>query len=454
MKQHHRNARSCLAGLAAAAILLSVATTLACSSSASVRAPFPVTPSPDQPSRSPVVFVPGVTGNSLRNERTDRLLWGSTRALFFPRDGGRSLVLPLDGGEDFVRAEGPLLHMRVLFWHREVYRPLAHLMATAGYRQGNLEEPKAGDGFFFFVYDWRHDTLSAVRRLATQLEGLRRARREERLVVTLMCQSNAARICRYYAKYGVSTPAEIAAGTALPPSITVDKLILVGTSNGGALRILHELNRGRVYVPILGRTWLPESLFTLRSLYEDLPTYTEDLFFDESGRRLDVDLFDVANWERYGWSVFADAVRKRLQRPSRSQLFADEATRRSFIASQLERAATLNRLLQNDPSTPLRTRYYLLAAQAFETPARALLRRGEKGWETHFADDRAVRREPELYALAVEAGDGHATAASQTCLSPGERQALVENPLSLGGGHFEVLLEPAAEEKILQYLSQ
>ena len=63
-----------------------------------------------------------------------------------------------------------------------------------------------------------------------------------------MCQSNGERICRYLAKYGAATLEEAEAGRTAPlPGIAIEKVLLVGTSNAGSLRILRELNRGRSY---------------------------------------------------------------------------------------------------------------------------------------------------------------------------------------------------------------
>ena len=90
------------------------------------------------------------------------------------------------------------------------------------------------------------------------------------------------------------------------------KLILVGSSNGGGLRILRELDRGRNYISLIGRRWHPETLFTFPAIYQDLPVYRRDLFLDADGRELEIDLFDAESWRRHGWSVFSRAARRRL----------------------------------------------------------------------------------------------------------------------------------------------
>jgi hypothetical protein len=70
-----------------------------------------------------------------------------------------------------------------------------------------------------------------------------------------------------------------------------------------------------------------------------------------------------------------------------------------------------------------------------------------------FPDERRVRRDPILSALATDPGDGHATLDSQQWLSPGEHAALARPPVYVrGGGHFELILAPAAQRYLLEFL--
>ena len=41
----------------------------------------------------PVIVVPGITGTRLRDGESGKLVWGSARNVFFPRDGGYRLAL-------------------------------------------------------------------------------------------------------------------------------------------------------------------------------------------------------------------------------------------------------------------------------------------------------------------------------------------------------------------------
>lgn len=414
----------------------------------------------ERPSRTPVVLVPGITGSVLRERESGRVLWGRARNLFGPRDGGYSLTRPVDGPADDgdpIEASGPVMAIRLLGLFRyEIYAPLARLLEANGYRMGDLDDPGADETFFIFPYDWRYGNVEASRKLAEALERLRRARGDDLLRVDFICQSNAGRIVRYFLKYGGATLEDAEAGLARPPQhVRAAKLILIGADNGGALDSLRTLNRGRTYLPLLGRRILPEVVFTFESVFETLPAYGPDWFFDGSGRSLDVDLFDAESWRRYGWSVFDPAVRRRLDRRARADLFGDEEARARLLARSLDRTRRIQLLLHSDVPGFERVRYYFVQNAYRPTAQRAMLTRAAGGgWETRFDDDKAVREHPYLFSLATTAGDGYATLDSQAWISPQERAALARPPVYVAERHRELIRHPATQRWILEFLAE
>jgi hypothetical protein len=411
-------------------LLLLAGTLLSCS----VHREPVLAPLRDSPERSPVVLIPGITGSQLREPSSGRVVWGRGRNLLFPRDGGAEVALPFDTAarqEQGLEPFAPLLEIKLFgIYSKEIYAPIVRLMEKNGYRHE--------DDFFIFNYDWRYGAVRAAHELLARLEELRLARSEPKLRVTLICQSNAALIGRYLAKYGGATIPEAEAGlSGLPPTIEVDKILLIGTSNGGSMRVLRELLRGRRYVRWIGRRILPETLFTFESLLESLPVYREDLFFDGEGKSLDVDLFDAENWKKYGWSSHSDGAPAEL-----------------YLKAMLDRTKRLQRLLVSDPAGFVPPRYYSVQNSYRESPERAMLVRGEDGWHTYFEDDKPVRRDPYLLSLAASPGDGHATVESQNWLSPMESGALAHPPFYIEGGHFEIILSPATMQRTLQFLAE
>jgi hypothetical protein len=420
--------------------------------------------------RATLVFVPGVTGSRLENAE-GRQLWGPGRRLLWPRDRGHEIALPLTAIDDGVRATDVLEAIRLAGITKEVYRPLARALEEAGYHRGDWQRPTPEADLYFFAYDWRRDNTTVAMALHELLERIAVTRNQPH--VDLACQSNAARICRYLAKYGGSRLDEAESGAPVERSYVVDKVVLIGASNGGSLRQLHELDRGRRYLPVLGRYLSPETLFTIRPLFSDLPTYTNDLFVDQSGETVEVDLFDADTWIRYDWTVFSPKIERKLARffaRHPDSRFGNRETRVEYLRDRLAIALREQRLLEADAPDFGTPRYYLLANRTAATAHRAVLverskrqalgkdgapRRGQarrkKRWKTLFADDRRVRRNPRLLALTAGDGDGHATVESQLALSAQER-ATVAAKVWIEGGHFEAIVEPATHRALVEIL--
>jgi len=431
-----------------------------------------------------VILVPGITGSALRMRATGEVVWGEGRDLVFPRDGAYNSALPIDGP---VRLEAfdVLDELRLGPVRKGIYGPLLDFLVEHGYRRGgrgllnDLLTEGGGDSqatLYTFAYDWRRSAVRAAGTLAAALDRLRSERAggraagadEEDLQVDLICQSSGGYVCRWLAKYGGATLEQAEAGEGRPlRGVHIRHMVLVGCANGGALRNLREMDRGRSYIPLIGRSILPEVLFTFPSLYEDLPHVSgpmpmEELFVDGTGQPLpNVDLYDAATWRRFGWSAMDPKVARRIEASGRRDLFGTAEERWAFLARSLDRAEQFQRLLAADPAgyAPAAidserggTRLFLVGNAYTETPKRAVLRRGPNGWETLFAGDRALRKRIYLEALAAGPGDVHATVESMHALSPAERAAVADEPFYIHGGHFEMILEPATHRRILEEL--
>ena len=409
-------------------------------------------------SRVPVIFVPGVTGVELRQAGSAKIVWGRGHNLILPRDRGYATARAIEAGPARSRVEAGevILRLRLAGVVRKpVYQPLVDLLEGNGYRLGDLNDPRREASLYLFGYDWRQSNVESARRLLERLEQVRLARGESRLAITLVCQSNGAHLCRYLTRYGAAPLQEVEDGRGgLPSTLEIRKLVLLGASNGGSIRILRELNRGRQYIRCVGRRWAPETLFTYESLYEDLPAYTEDLFVDETGRPISVDLYDVASWIEYRWSVFAPAVASRLAEDRHPDLFGDATARQAFVERALERSRRFHRLLGRDAGGSLAARYYLVRNDFNPTPARALLVRAEQGWKTFFVGDAELKRYPSVAPRLAAAGDGHATSESQQWLSEAERERLSPRVINVGGTHFEMIHNPEAQRHLLEILAE
>jgi hypothetical protein len=401
--------------------------------------------------------VPGVTGVVLRDVRTGEAAWGTGRNLLGPKDGGYGLALSLlrhDSSLPVLEPVGPIEQIALFGIRKPVYGPIRTLLTGAGYVPGSLESPRPGESLFFFNYDWRRDLTESAGLLRRQLEELRRVRGSGRLEVDLVCQSSGAHLCRYLAKYGGVPLDEATARGGLPVTLAVRRLVLVGSSNGGSLRILRELDRGRRYVPLVGRRMRPEVVFTYPSLFQDLPIYRRDLFLDSAGRPLDIDLFDPESWRRYGWSIYGKATARRLREDGAPRFLGSVAERDEYLRRTLSAARRFQKLLRADAPGFGDTRVYVVGSADQPTPDRAVLLRDGKGWRMLFTGDPELRRRPVLHALATAPGDEHAALASQDWLSPQEQAALALPPRRVRGGHFEALLTAEVQRFLLEALGR
>jgi len=406
--------------------------------------------------RTPIVFIPGITGSKLRDLETGKLAWGNLSRLFSPRDGGYSSALPIvpETEPPNFKPEGLVERIRIPgLVSVDIYYSLIRALEANGYVVGDLASPTEEATLLLFAYDWRQENVNAATELAAGLERLRQVRGEGELRVDFICQSNAARIARYFIKYGGATIEQAEAGEARPPQgIRVEKLILVATANGGALKTLKEFNRGRVYFPVLGRKIRPETMFSYEALFESLPAYRGDLFFDENGSTVEADLFHAADWERYGWGTFGKKTRKRLAKKNRGDLFGDTQDQLDYLALRLDRARRYHRLLVSDGPEPLVTRYYSVQGLSRPTTERALLVQEKGEWVTYFGWEKRVTRDPLLEGLANVPGDMHATAESQFWLSPREQQAMAQPPIAVDDVHRSLMADPEAQRWVLEFL--
>ncbi len=407
--------------------------------------------------RSVTVLVPGVTGVSLERPDGGLAPWGTGRALLWPRDRGYGVALPVVDGANPLAVPGRVLdEVRLTRWVRKpVYGPIFRRLEESGLSRGDLSDPGPRADLFGFAYDWRRSNVASARDLAEALEHLRIQRGQGTLEVRLICQSNGAHVCRWLAKYGTAGLDEAEAGvTRRPAGLRIERLVLVGASNGGSLRILREMNRGRRYVPVVGRPFRSEAFFTFRSLFEDLPAGDGRRFVDLDGRALDVDLWDPASWWTRDWSIFHPAVRGRLECRPRPDLFADGPARRRLLVTALEDARRFQRLLARDPEGYRPPALFRVENLSRPTPVRAVLTRKGPGrpWKTLFPGDRAVDRRPRLVARLLEPGDGHASATSQRRLSPAESRAVVDSA-EVAGEHFEMILEQETLDALEHFLT-
>jgi hypothetical protein len=168
---------------------------------------------------------------------------------------------------------------------------------------------------------------------------------------------------------------------------------MLGTPNSGSLEPFQRIHEG-IRLPAVGFL-SAETLYTMPSLYELFPFTGDQIFIDSQGKALDVDIYDPANWQKYGWSVFTPRIQNKLRRKfiqangkEKGKLLYEEHVRKelAFLSVVLKRAKKFHEALWGGDlqEEKKRVSYALLGSDCQPTSYRALLLKKETGWKTLF----------------------------------------------------------------------
>ncbi len=362
------------------------------------------------PDRNPVVVIPGLTGSTLVDGTTGRVVWGVFTG-DYARPGRpedlRLIALPMRPGaslrnlHDEVQPGGVLdrVKVRVLGVPLVVraYVEILAALGAGGYRDESLGRAGAVDygsdhyTCFQFDYDWRRDNVETAQRLARFLEAKGAEVRQERrrrfgvdpgeVRFDIVAHSMGALPLRYFLRFG---DAELPADGSTPPvtwagARHVDRVILVGPPNAGSLHALFNLVDGHDLGPFVPE-YPPALLGTFPSLYQLLPRGRHGALVEGSGggRRVE-DLYDPALWERMEWGLASPAgdpvvaaLLPEVADPAERRVIAVEHLRKS-LARARQFAAALD---QPAPEPPSNLDLYLAAGDAVPTPRTASVEPG------------------------------------------------------------------------------
>lgn len=361
------------------------------------------------PDRNPIIVIPGILGSVLVQEETDRTVWGAfKRQTADPRnaEGARLLALPIAEDiplyalRDDVRPDGVLDQIRLsLLGIPVAIQAYVGIMNTLGVGGYTDEEVVGLNGIdygeehftcFQFDYDWRRDNIENAQALAAFIEARRAELQEEYatrygienadIKFDIVAHSMGGLLTRYFMRYG---DADLPADGSLPAltwagAENVDRVILVGTPNGGAGEAFEQLLNG--YDP--GRPVLPHYpaavLGTYPSIYQLLPRprHNRVLFDDEAGTPVG-DLYDASLWEQYGWGLAAQTKEVSSFLETILPDIADPDARRDvalgFQATALIRARQFHAAMDRPAKLPDGLDLYLFAGDSERTVDRIMI---------------------------------------------------------------------------------
>ncbi|MDJ0864868.1 MAG: hypothetical protein QNK03_02090 [Myxococcota bacterium] len=345
--------------------------------------------------RNPLIVIPGIMGSHLIDPETERPVWGDFRDRFArPWKAGDAGVIglpmelgaPLDRLQGVAQAAGSLssiwgsiggLQVELRLYSGGLSK-LGVGSFRGSYGSRSRHEPDWADEAratsFQFPYDWRRSLDETAGRL---LEFMRLASRfvqakrgtSDPVKFDVVAHSMGGLVLRYFLRYGGqrlpydgSLPVLDWSGAAF-----VDSAILVGTPNGGSLRVLDRLVSGLPGNPIHPH-YEPTITGTMPSLYQLIPRTRHRPFVMEGGGP-EPDCLDASFWRHMRWGL-AD--------PDRAEALAtllpgvESAAERTDIALEhqekcLSSARALFRALDEPAERPDSLSLHLVVGDAHKT---------------------------------------------------------------------------------------
>jgi pimeloyl-ACP methyl ester carboxylesterase len=391
------------------------------------------------------VLVPGILGSELLRPDGTQAWLNLGNALGY-HDLSLPFRLPLSESKDTLLPGGLLGTDTVLprvFGFSE-YADVVELLEEVGFGR----ERDHGLRYHVFSYDWRRDLVESARALHETLETLAEQRRDKDARFNVIGHSMGGLVARYYLRYG---PSEPEAPVTWAGARRISNLILVATPNEGSIPSLDAiLNGNRVG---LSYTTLAASVIArMPSIYQLLPPPGSPALLDQRGEPLEVDLFDVGVWERFGWGPFGSHARRRWENGPETP--AEHETHLAFLAAVLSRARAFAGALSRRPASSCPARVILLGGDCLPTLARAVVG-GPRGTPPRF--EPATPREADAM---FEAGDGRVTRASVLAAHQGEAEdaesesGLPEASHAILGSaeHHGIYREPTFQSILLRLL--
>ena len=392
--------------------------------------------------KRPVIFVPGLLGTELANEKTGEVVWPA-----FFRSSDDELDLPM--GPDFLERRDALVPTEAIGETRllkllpkvKVFKEFFDAMSIhGGYQLGDMEAPPSGgdrDTLYTFAYDWRRDQVESARLLIRRIDELKRKLGRPDLRFNLVTVSGGGTLARYAAMYG---DADLPAGAAAPvPTWAgaehIHRIFMFGPPNEGTADMLSILISGYSFnhgphrrVKVIKKLTREDALSS-PAVFQLLPHAGTVTFYDEDLRPLRLDLYDPSVWHKYGWSLACEPeyrrrfVARKLKGMTPRDELAEVAARHAldeldgYLTAVLARTRKYHEALNAQGEGRPPVSYYIFAGDCEETLQAFVIVGDEKRGryktltrprDLRGTDGRRITRE-EVRRLMFGPGDGRVT---------------------------------------------
>jgi pimeloyl-ACP methyl ester carboxylesterase len=377
-------------------------------------------PTPAQTTgKLPVIIIPGLIGSELINRETGEGVWFHLQRA--KKDDLRLPISPnIARNRDNLVPGDILRNVKLVKFlpETQIYERLIEALKADGYTEAKWDAPAASDVFYVFPYDWRRDNVETARILTQKIQSLKIRLKQPNLKFNVIAHSMGGLIARYAAMYGNT---DLPAGTRrIVPNWSgakhFNKIFLVGTPNEGSLPSLNSLINGFSFLG--GGLNLPFiqnltrfDIFTIPAIYQLLPQAGTLRAFDENLKPIDVDIYNPATWEKYGWAAYSDEDFPKKFSP------AEQRNAKSYLRAVLARANRFHEALRAISLTKSPVPVFFLGAECKPTLDGMVIYRDAKKnvWRTIFKPDSFERAdgtkvsEKELEPLLFSPGDGTVT---------------------------------------------
>ena len=355
--------------------------------------------------RNPVIIVHGFLGAKLIDPKTRKNVWGDFRlsdeVTAFPPERSRMLAVPMTPGlalqnlksSAIVRGlmEDAMIRVFGMNVSLSSYSSMIKILTDAGYCAENKPLPKGKTikNLFLFGYDWRRDlpyNSALLAKFIAKKKAYMQRQYEKRYGIKnydvqfdVIAHSMGGLLSRYYLRFG---GADLPADGSIPQptwagSKHIDKLLIVGTPNGGYLDTVLEMVRG-MRVDRAAPMVAPAILGTWATYYQMMPpTSTRSVIYKDDPTKKGVDIFDPKVWIKLKWGL-ADPKQDKTLKVLLPKV--KKASERRKIALEhltkcLKRAKQFTNTMRVNASPPDDVKLFLFLGDAVQTNRRATVDR-------------------------------------------------------------------------------
>ena len=281
--------------------------------------------------RNPVIIVHGFLGSNLVDPTDHKNVWGTFRVvddvINMQPQRVRDLAVPMVYGKPLKDLKGGAIVSGMLedakvrvggvYFTIAGYNGLINILTDAGFcLEGKpLPKGKSYENLFLFAYDWRRDLPENAARLhefvlkkkaylQKQYERIYGLKNYD-VQFDIIAHSMGGLVSRYYLRYGnADMPAD---GSLAKPtwagSNHIDKLLIVGTPNGGYLDTILEMVNGLKLEA--GAPMIPQAILgTWATYYQMMPPPSTRSLVYAGDKSMDcIDFYDPNVWIKNKWGL-------------------------------------------------------------------------------------------------------------------------------------------------------